>query len=179
MSLDWVKLRWEQYGLTPHEVPGDGSCMFHCCSFWFPEKTDRQWRTVLCDRVQERYDAAPTQREKNNIFGHGREAFKTQDPKTGVFIDKYQTFEDLMEAMRKDEYGYSMFWEEFAAETDSAIHTFFARGREQYLRSLQGPIPSNDLFVVNDKTKHGKPQPCIYCIYIVYILYIFCVYCYI
>ena len=119
------------------------------------------------------------QREKNNIFGHGREAFKTQDPKTLVFIDKYQTFEDLMEAMRKDEYGYSMFWEEFAAETDSAIHTFFARGREQYLRSLQGPIPSNDLFVVNDKTKHGSPQPCIYCIYIVYTLYIFCVCCYI
>ncbi len=90
-------------GLSVQSVPGDGSCLFHCFATWCSQKTALEWRHCLTDQIETRA-AAGVDGEDSSWF------FKRS---LLYFGDQYSTFEELMQGMRMDAWGYCDYITEF------------------------------------------------------------------
>ncbi len=93
----------KRLGLAVHEVPGDGHCMFHAFSVLEPQRSFQEWREVLSSQLEERAAQAKDGEDDNWFLARANQQLRTN----------YSSFGNLMENMRKNEWGYSDFITEF------------------------------------------------------------------
>jgi hypothetical protein len=149
-------------GLRMEPVLGDGNCLFQCFHAFDPSRDHNQWRQSLVDRIEGLVAAEP--HREHHYLGRGNACledllwvtkFDRQAGKVVRSQRRYETFHDLMQAMRKGQWGYTEFILEFSLHTRLAVICFDPSGRPVYNRHEALATVKGTVFLVNSKNDRG------------------------
>ena len=145
----------QRYGLVVENVPGDGNCLFHCFSQFEPVLTMQEWRNALCDRLAEK--AAETQ-SSEYWLKRGNDALK----ETLIARQKetYSSLESLLDAMRKDEWGYGDFITAFCLEIQGEVFCWHPNGDVSHYRPPEVKVVLKTHFMINEANTSGNMLQC-------------------
>jgi hypothetical protein len=149
-------------GLIMETVVGDGNCLFRCFEAFDPSRDHKQWRQQLVDHLEALVAVEP--HRENHYLGRGNAALEDlmwvtrYDKQSGKWVriqQWYNTFHDLMQAMRRGQWGYTDFILEFSLLTKLAVITFDPSGRPAYNRHPALATVKDTVFMVNCKNEKG------------------------
>lgn len=145
-------------------VDGDGSCLFRSFSALYPQLNHRQWRLQLVDRIESRVLEEGSEKK---WLGRGNVSLE------GLVDEPYKTWEDLMSAMKGNQWGYSSFLLEFTLKQQVALVSFDPRGHASYIRDPALHKVKGTAFIFNQETPAGE-QNCVLCVLLLCTLCVLC-----
>ena len=98
-------------GVTLQPVLGDGNCLFRTFAALAPDRDHRAWRNALCDSMEAKANSLA---DHDNRLQRANDVLKDKPLQEGESSPQYQTFQDLLQAWRRNEWPTQDFITEFA-----------------------------------------------------------------
>lgn len=151
-----IESELEALGISVQRVCGDGNCLFRTLSVFDPSRDHIEWRHHLCDSIQ---DMADRDGSHQTLLTRANDALSLRKD-----FEEYESWADLMTAMKSNQWGYSDFNYAFCLEKKCQIFCLDTQGRWTLIKPSTVNQPTQTFFMFLDLDEDGEHVPHSICV---------------